>query len=241
VKGAPSLNGTLEMRPNLLPDIFEALLGFQLNPLVIVGDIHHAFLLFRLEDMDFTMFFWYRVTQDSEGNQSTTHEVICYRFNPLLFGFTRSPFLLSVSLRELATNHKDSFHMAAALVHSSTFVDDFAAGAEERNVVITIYYQLTALMLKISFPMGKCASNSVTFKNVWCASDLETESINQVLGVSWDTLQYTLFTDYRDVTDKARAGLTMKRQLLQATSRFYNSLGLMSPVLITGNLIFYYS
>ena len=55
--------------------------------------------------------------------------------------------------------HNDSFPTAAALVDRCTFMD-FAAGAEDSDGVITIYYQLTALMQKISLPMGKWASNS---------------------------------------------------------------------------------
>jgi len=74
--------------------------------------------------------------------------------------------------------------------------------------------------------------------NIWSACALETKSITQLLGDSWDILRDTLFTHHRDVTDKGRAELTTKRQLLQATSRFYDPLGLMSPVLITGKLIF---
>jgi hypothetical protein len=38
-KGAPSLNNTLEMGPNLLPEIFETLPRFRLNPVPVVGDI----------------------------------------------------------------------------------------------------------------------------------------------------------------------------------------------------------
>ena len=152
-KGAPSLNDTLEMGPNLLPEILAILLRFRLNPVALVGDIHQAFLQLRLDekDRDLTRFFWYRVTRDDKGNCNTSDEVICYRFN----GLTCSPFLLSASLRELATMHNDSFPTAAALVDSCTFMDDFAAGAEDSNGVITIYYQLTALMRKISLPMGK--------------------------------------------------------------------------------------
>ena len=117
--------------------------------------------------------------------------------------------------------HKDSFPTAAALVDSSTFMDDFAAGAEDSNSVITIYYQLTSLMRKISFPMGKLASNSEPLRNIWRVSGLENKSITQVLGVSWDTVRDTIFADHRDVTDKAQEGPTTKRQILQATSRFY--------------------
>jgi hypothetical protein len=38
-------------------------------------------------------------------------------------------------------------------------MDEFAAEAEDDNDVITVYYQLAALMRKSSFPMGKWASN----------------------------------------------------------------------------------
>jgi len=224
----------------LLPEIFATLLRFQLNPVAIVGDIHKAFLQLRLDekDRDFTRFLWYRVTRDNGGNYNTTDEVIRYRITRLPFGLTCSPFLLSASLRELATMHKDNFPTAAALVDSSKFVDDFAAGAEDSIGVITIYYQLSARMRKSSFPMGKWASNFETSKNIWSASGLKTKSTTQVSGVGWDTVRDALFADHTDVTDKAWEGPTTKRQLLQATSRFYDPLGLMSPVLITGKLIF---
>jgi hypothetical protein len=157
-KGAPSLNETLETGPNLLPEISATLLRLQLNPVAIVRDIHQAFLQLKLyrKDSDLTRFFWYRVTQDDRGNYNTTDNVICYRFTRLPFGLTCSPFLLSASLREVVTMHKDRFSMAAALVD----MDGFAAGAEEINGVIIIYYQVRARMREINLPMCKWATNS---------------------------------------------------------------------------------
>jgi hypothetical protein len=112
-RGLPSSNDTLEMRPNLLPEIFATLLRFRLNPAAIVGDIHQAFLQLQLHENDGDLTrFWYRVTRDDEGGYNTA-EVI-YRFTRLPFGLTCNPFLLSASLRELATKHKDSFPTAAA-------------------------------------------------------------------------------------------------------------------------------
>ena len=228
------------MGPNILQELFAILLHFRLNTVAVVGDINQAFLQLQLDtkDRDVTKFFWYRVTRDVEGNYNTTDEVICYRFTWLPFGLTCSPFLLLASVRELATIHKDSFPTAAALVDRSTFMDDFVAGAEDDIGVITIYYQLTALMHKFSFPMGKWASNSELLRNIWKVGGVEFKSVTQVLGVNWDTTRDTLFTDHRDVIDKAHEGFSTKRQLLQASSRFYDPMGLMSPVLITGKLIF---
>ena len=227
-RGAPSLNDALEMGPNLLPELFATFLRFRLNPMAIIGDIYQAFLQLQLDekDRDLTRFFWYRVKRDDEGNYNMTDEVICYRFTRFAFGLTCSPFLLSSSVRELATTHKDTFPSAATLFDRRTFMDDFVAGAEDDNGVIAIYYQLTALMRKYIFPMGKLASNSELLRNIWKVGGLEIKSITQVLEVIWDITRDTFFTDHRDVTDKAHEGPSTKRQLLQATSRFYDPTGL---------------
>jgi hypothetical protein len=124
------------------------------------------------------------------------------------------------------------------LVDRSTYMDDFVAGAEDDSDVIAIYYQLTALMRKYSFPMGKWASNSEPLRDIRKFVGLEIEPITQVLGVDWGTNRDILFTDQRGVLDTAGGGPTTKRRLLQVISRFYDPMGLMSPVLITGKLIF---
>ena len=43
-RGVPSLNDTLQMGPNLLPELFATLLRFRLKPVAIIGDIQGAFL-----------------------------------------------------------------------------------------------------------------------------------------------------------------------------------------------------
>jgi hypothetical protein len=119
-RGAPSVNDTLEMGTNLLPEIFATLLPFRVNQVAIVEDIQQVCLQLCLDERDrnLTRSFCYRVTRDYGGNCNTTNEVICYRFTRLPFGLTCSPFLLSASLRELANVHRDNFSMAAALVDS---------------------------------------------------------------------------------------------------------------------------
>jgi hypothetical protein len=51
-KGAPSLNGTLEMGPKRLPELFGMLLRFRLSPVAITGDIYQAFLQLQLDEKD---------------------------------------------------------------------------------------------------------------------------------------------------------------------------------------------
>ena len=65
------------------------------------------------------------VSRDMTTLENTTqHRKLCYRFTRLPLGLTCSPFLLPVSLRELDIMHKGRFPAAAALVHSSTFMEE---------------------------------------------------------------------------------------------------------------------
>ena len=207
---APSHNEVLEMGPNLLPEIFAILLRFRLHHTAIISDITQAFLQLALDekDRDLTRFFWYRITQDSEGHYHTMDEVMTYRFTRLPFGLTCSPFLLSATLREHADRHKATFPTAAPLIGSNTFMDDFAAGAENDNDAITIYYELTALMKLVNFPLGKWASNSEQLKAIWSAEGQDIEVQTQVLGVEWNTETDCFSIDPEAITKKLPEGPT---------------------------------
>ena len=237
---APSLNDALEMGPNLLPEIFAILLRFRLHPIAIISDITQAFLQMVLDekDRDLTRFFWYKITQDTEGNYCTTNEIIIYRFTRIPFGLTCSPFLLSATLREHAENHKTTFPVAAPLVDNNTFMDDFAAGAENDNGAITIYYELTALMKLLNFALAKWATNSEQLQSIWRAEGREFDVETQVLGVSWNTEGDYLLLNPEEITSKLSTGPTTKRNLLRTTARFYDPLGLFSPVSVIGKLLF---
>jgi hypothetical protein len=117
-------------------------------------------------------------------------------------------------------------------------MDNFAAGAESDSGAITIYYELTALMKVIKFPLAKWASNSEELKAIWRAEGQEIELQTQVLGVNWNTETDCFSIDPEAITNKLPEGPTTKRQLLQATARFYNPLGLYSPVSVVGKLLF---
>ena len=101
--GSPSLNDSLEMGPNLLPEILSVLL-FRLYKCAILGDVRQDSLQIILEPTgrDLTRILWYRVLPNSQSWYHTTEEVIAYRFTRLSFGLTCSAFILSATIRMLA-------------------------------------------------------------------------------------------------------------------------------------------
>jgi hypothetical protein len=107
-RDASSLNDALEVGPNLLPELLSLMLKFRQRPLAIIGDISQSFLQLSLhqKDRNLTRFLWYHCIQHADGSYTMTDEVVTYRFTRLPFGLTCSPFLLSATLRELATIYK---------------------------------------------------------------------------------------------------------------------------------------
>ncbi|GFT91796.1 integrase catalytic domain-containing protein [Nephila pilipes] len=128
--GHPSLNDALEAGPNLLPDILAMLLRFRLSKIAITSDGSQAFLQLILanEDRDATRFLWYKTEYTSDGNLCIADEIVTYRFTRLPFGLTSSPFLLSASLRELATMYKQTYPIATKHIENNTYMDDFVIG-----------------------------------------------------------------------------------------------------------------
>ena len=63
------------------------------------------------------------------------------------------------------------------------------------------------------------------------------EEQTQVLGVRWNTKNDCFSFDPETVTMQLSEGPTSKRQLLQTTARFYDPLGLYSPVSIVGKML----
>ena len=62
--------------------------------------------------------------RDSAGN------LIDYHMRHLTFRITNSPYLASQVLRQLASDHREEFPRAAALVHKEIYVDDCLTRAD---------------------------------------------------------------------------------------------------------------
>jgi hypothetical protein len=238
--GSPSLNEALEMGPNLLPEILAVLLRFRLQRYAIVCDIHQAFLQLSLhaDDRDLTSFLWYRVERDKTGSYRTLDDVTCYRFKRLPFGLTSSPFLLSATLRELASLHSKDYPTAAPLLDRNTYMDDLVFGADDDNQAVTIYYELTGLLRLIKLPLSKWGTNCGTLRSIWAAEGSETRCCTSVLGIHWDSTSDHLYFPLPEIVDHLADEVVTKRLVLRMTAKLFDPLGFFTPVWILGKIIF---
>jgi hypothetical protein len=117
-------------------------------------------------------------------------------------------------------------------------MDDFAASGTHDNDIITIFSEVTSLMNAIHLPMYKWATNSTHLQDIWWTQGLPLQTETQVLGMDWDTPSDTIHIDHTDITRALPERPATKRQVLHVTSRFYDTLGLFSPVALIGKLLF---
>lgn len=238
--GSPSLNDALETGPNLLPEILATLLRFRQYPSALVCDGSQAFLQLSLHENDrnLTRFFWYSTLPKTCGDYEVTDDIVTYRFTRLPFGLASSPFLLSATLKELASLYKEECPTAAMIIDKSTFMDDFTISVKGDDQAVLAYHELTRLLKHIRLPLSKWASNSMPLKGIWNAEGVDHRRETSVLGVNWNTEEDYLTFDFQHILDNLVEEHGSKRNVLRGTARFYDPLGLLAPVLITAKIIF---
>jgi hypothetical protein len=156
-RGYPSWNDALEIGTNLLLEILATLLRFRLHKRAVICDGSQALLQLTLHENDRDLTAWSGMTTATSRRHVTSHNIVLFPSHLAL------PVVRSIcQLRsELAVLYCDRYPTAAALLNKSTFTDDFAATVEDDNHVITVYYELTALLESTTLPPSKRATNSL--------------------------------------------------------------------------------
>jgi hypothetical protein len=118
------------------------------------------------------------------------------------------------------------------------FMDVFVAAFDHKNEAISTYYELTALMKTVTLPMAKWATNCEELNGIWKVEGQELRRTTQSSGVNRNTESDALSVDPRGILDKTTGGPATKGQVFQTTARFYDPLGLFSPVSVIGKILF---
>ena len=123
----PSLNDCLYSAPNLLSKIFDILLRFRFNFIVILADIKQAFPNVEIskEHRDFLHFLWYE-----NVNSESDAKLIVYRFLRVVFGVTSSRFPLYGTTRHHLCKHLSYDQQFVERLLKDLYVDDVTSGTK---------------------------------------------------------------------------------------------------------------
>ena len=236
-EAAPSLNECLHAGPPLQNKLWSVLTRCRFHPVLVAGDLRRAFLQVRIRegDRDALRFHWIV--------DKTAKEVETLRFTRVVFGLAPSPFLLNGVIQQHLQNLETKFPETVNEVRKSLYVDDLISGGSTADKAKQLKREAVEIFNDAKFELHKWHSNKEeletdcenyegSFAKEQLNNVLKPEGI-KLLGVGWDKVQDTLYVDF----PSPPAELT-KRGILANLAKVYDPLGLASPVLLEGKLLY---
>jgi hypothetical protein len=260
----PSLNECLYTGPSLTPLIFDILLRFRVHSVAMTADIEKAFLNVAVaeEHRDFLRFLWLN------DPYSSSPSVIHLRFARVVFGVTSSPFILNATIRHHVNQYLLNDPEFVYELLRSLYVDDYASGCESIPRALELARKIKSRLSTGGFNMRKWQTNSPELKQVFqvdpdFAEDIPSPTADplptmneedcgytksalggqndvnsKVLGQTWNVLNDEFEINLANVVAGYDPKSCTKRIVLSITAKFYDPLGLISPVILQLKLLF---
>ena len=231
-----SLNTESLPGPKLQSNVFDILVGFRQELVVLVGDISQMYhqLMLLPEDRPLHRFLW------RDLDQSKKPEV--YEFLRFIFGGCYCPFCVQYAWQKHADTHKDEFPLAASAVRNHCYMDDLMPSLPTIEEAKQTRQQLSKLGDKAGFHIRKWLSNRVEVLEDVPAVDQASEvdlnkcifPVTKTLGVLWTAKEDLFFFQCSAPPENFEY---TKRSVLRKTAMIYDPLGLISLYIIRAKML----
>ena len=229
----------------------------------MTADIEKAFLNVAIseEHRDFLRFLWLSDPYDSNSN------IIPLRFTRVVFGVTSSPFILNATLRHHVNKYLVNDPGFVYEMLRSLYVDDYASGCETIPKALELARSIKARLSVAGFNMRKWQTNSLELRQTFHNDpEFAEESVgqreesspnidqddcgymksvlgqndvnNKVLGTTWNVSDDMFEMDLSKVVAGHDLNNCSKRIVLSVAAKFFDPLGLISPVILQLKLLF---
>ena len=255
-KGVACSNDCLHVGPPLNPLLYNILLRFRENRVVVVGDVEKAFLNVEVdpEDRDCLRFLWVEKPPDLT-------RLVIYRFCRVVFGLNASPFLLNATLQHHIKKYEVSDPSFVSMLLDSFYVDDFVGGGATSLEGIELYQKTQSRMAEGGFKLRKWLTNDEQVRseieidtkadhklNVVIEEDLSYAKSSvgiklgykgqKVLGCEWDYEDDVIILDLTAFVERSKGMPVTKRNTLRLLATVFDRLGLIKPVTVSAKVIF---
>ncbi|XP_059062822.1 uncharacterized protein LOC131855564 [Achroia grisella] len=222
-----SLNDILYTGCNLQTNIFDLLMNLRMFAIGVTADIER-------------MYFCIKLTFDHQPFQrilfrfNTETNIQTYQFNRVSFGVSSSPFLAMRVVRQLASDSRTEYPLAAHEADNHMYMDDYVSSLDGLDAAEKTYQEMINMFSSGGFKLVKWVSNCKEFmtkvdnshKNPqFVTFDCDSNANTKIIGMQWnpkeDNFKYKISTDSSQCT---------KRTILSVTARLFDPLGLLGPI-----------
>ena len=227
-----SLNDKCLQGPDLNNKLQHVLLRFRRHEFAVTADIEAMYNQVRIPEhhRDYLRFLWMDENQD----------IIQYRMTSHLFGGVWCASAATYALRKTVEDEYDVSELVRDTVMHSFYVDDCLQSVPSRQEAADVIQGTKDVLMKRGFNLTKFVTNdeSLLLKipeaNCSGVKDLHHDKTSKVLGVKWNTQSDCLYFDI----DNINCNAITKRSMLSILSSTFDPLGVLSPILIVGKILF---
>ena len=164
----------------------------------------------------------------------------------MVFGINCSPFLLNATIDVHLKSYQSKNYQLAQNLLNNLYVDDVASGVSSVEDGIQFFKFTNSCMRDGGFQLRKWCSNSdrlnAYFSDEESTGDAAMKDddpvVRYVLGLKWNVNTDTFVFSFEEIIKCTRDESWSKRSILKAGARFYDPLGIISPIIIQAKLIF---
>jgi hypothetical protein len=195
----------------------------------LLADIEKAFLQIELlpADREVTKFLWVKdVTKPPVGDN-----LVIFRFKRVPFGVISSPFLLAATVRYHFAQYDEPITNEMS---ENAYVDNIMMGGETLEDILGKYRRSREIMDEYLMNLREFVTNAPGFnKSVPMEHRLDTNT-PKVLGIPWYLTDDSIILKF---PQKPCQPLS-RRTVLKTLAGVFDPLGLVSPCLLQGKLMF---
>ncbi|XP_062538696.1 uncharacterized protein LOC134206972 [Armigeres subalbatus] len=233
-----SINHTQLTGPTVQNDLISIVSNFRVYKYGITADIPKMYRQVEVHSND-------RRYQKILNRFSNDQPLQTYVLRTVTYGLASSPFLATMTLRQLAIDEGQQFPLAAIAVEKSFYIDDVLTGAHTLEEALELKDQIIRLLQKGGFSVHKICSNSenvlqdIPREMQESSIDIDDPTINTViktLGVAWCPRE-DCFTFVVPIEETVQTDRLTKRMILSQIAKIFDPLGFVGPVVTAAKLI----
>ena len=227
-KNFPSLNDASYGGVDLLTGLLTNLLRIRSDSFFLMADIRKAFLQIKLanvEDKNRFSILWL----NEEG------KLISFRYNTLVFGLTASPFILNFLIKHHVKRY--AWDTCSKILYNNFYVDNLFMTGNSIPHLMEIYKLSCSRMEEGGFHLYSWVSNTEKMKAQFledARAPIHSEIYEKLLGYlyspTYDHLTISCSNLQLDIP-------ITKRRIVSSLAKWFDPLGLVSPVLVRGKIL----
>ncbi|XP_062711250.1 uncharacterized protein LOC134289447 [Aedes albopictus] len=232
-----SLNDALYAGPVVQQDLRSIVLRSRIRQVMVVADVEKMFrqIWTNSEDTHLQCVLW----TSPDGKVST------YELLTVAYGTKSAPYLATRTLKQLASDERDRFPLAAPTIEEDVYMDDVISGADDVESAIELRRQVDAMMISGGFKLRKWASNrpevlqGIPRENLALPDsdgiDWDQDAEVKALGLTWlpNVDQFRFKFEISPITEHQ---ILTKRQVLCFIARLFDPLGLLGATITSAKI-----